>query len=84
MVRNPPPGPDGQEIQMVGVDCSIIMNPKVWVASGHMRPDFRTDGPASIAANGIDASKYAGDALRKSILRRELERAKRGFRGHRK
>ena len=35
MVRNPPPGPDGQEIDMVGVDCSIIMNPQVWVASGH-------------------------------------------------
>src|SRR6266852_4033907 len=35
MVRNPPPGPDGQEISMVGVDCSIIMNPKVWEASGH-------------------------------------------------
>jgi glycyl-tRNA synthetase len=35
MVRNPPPGPDGQEIQMVGLDCSIIMNPKVWEASGH-------------------------------------------------
>jgi glycyl-tRNA synthetase len=36
MVRNPPPGPDGEEIQMVGVDCSIIMNPKVWEASGHV------------------------------------------------
>jgi glycyl-tRNA synthetase len=36
MVRNPPPGPDGQEIEMVGVDCSIIMNPKVWRASGHV------------------------------------------------
>lgn len=36
MVRNPPPGPDGQEIRMVGLDCSIIMNPKVWVASGHV------------------------------------------------
>src|SRR6058998_2774274 len=36
MVRNPPPGPDGQEIQMVGVDCAIIMNPKVWEASGHV------------------------------------------------
>src|SRR5260370_12752947 len=35
MVRNPPPGPDGQEIAMVGVDCAIIMNQKVWVASGH-------------------------------------------------
>jgi len=35
MVRNPPPGPDNREFQMVGVDCSIIMNPKVWEASGH-------------------------------------------------
>jgi glycyl-tRNA synthetase len=36
MVRNPPPGPEGQEITMVGVDCSIIMNPQVWLASGHV------------------------------------------------
>src|SRR5258708_28723181 len=36
MVRNPPPGPEGQEISMVGVDCAIIMNPKVWEASGHV------------------------------------------------
>src|SRR5438876_2383994 len=35
MVRNPPIGPDGKEVSMVGVDCSIIMNSKVWVASGH-------------------------------------------------
>ncbi len=35
-VRNPPPGPNGIEYQMVGVDCSIIMNPKVWEASGHV------------------------------------------------
>src|ERR1700682_4441441 len=37
MVHNPPPGPDGEEISMVGVDCSIIMNPKVWEASGHAK-----------------------------------------------
>jgi glycyl-tRNA synthetase len=36
MVRNPPPGPDGEEIAMVGVDCALIMNPKVWEASGHV------------------------------------------------
>jgi glycyl-tRNA synthetase len=36
MVRNPPPGPDGDEISMVGVDCALIMNPKVWEASGHV------------------------------------------------
>jgi glycyl-tRNA synthetase len=50
MVRNPPPGPDGQEIQMVGVDCALIMNPKVWEASGHVAGfsdpmvDCKTDG----------------------------------------
>ncbi len=36
MVLSPPPGPDGKDIQMVGVDCSIIMNPRVWEASGHV------------------------------------------------
>src|SRR5919201_1257045 len=36
MVHNPPPGPDGREIDMVGVDCALIMNPKVWQASGHV------------------------------------------------
>ena len=36
MVRNPPAGPDGRTFQMVGLDCSIIMNPKVWEASGHV------------------------------------------------
>jgi glycyl-tRNA synthetase len=36
MVRNPPPGPNGEGISMVGLDCAIIMNPQVWVASGHV------------------------------------------------
>ena len=36
IVRCPPTGPDGKTIDMVGVDCTIIMNPKVWVASGHV------------------------------------------------
>lgn len=36
MVRSPMPGADGNLIEMVGVDCSIVMNPKVWVASGHV------------------------------------------------
>ncbi len=36
IVRCPPIGPDGNSIDMVGVDCTIIMNPKVWVASGHV------------------------------------------------
>jgi len=36
LVRRPPEGPDGRPIEMVGLDCSIIMNPKVWEASGHL------------------------------------------------
>ncbi|MCS6975769.1 MAG: glycine--tRNA ligase [Gemmatales bacterium] len=36
MVRNPPPGPDGEEVVILGVDCAIIMNPRVWEASGHV------------------------------------------------
>jgi glycyl-tRNA synthetase len=35
MVTNPPNGATGHEISMVGLDCAIIMNPKVWEASGH-------------------------------------------------
>jgi glycyl-tRNA synthetase len=34
-VIDPPVGPDGRQVTMVGLDCSIIMNPKVWEASGH-------------------------------------------------
>lgn len=36
VVRAPVLGPDGSLVEMVGVDCSIVMNPKVWVASGHV------------------------------------------------
>lgn len=36
MVTCPPIGPDGHPVQIVGVDSSIIQNPKAWVASGHV------------------------------------------------
>lgn len=36
VVRYPKVGYNGELIDIVGVDCSIIMNPKVWVASGHV------------------------------------------------
>ncbi len=35
MVLCPPVGPDGQPVEIVGLDSAIIQNPKVWVASGH-------------------------------------------------
>jgi glycyl-tRNA synthetase len=36
MVRCPPLGPDGEPLSIVGVDTSIIQNPRTWEASGHV------------------------------------------------
>src|SRR5947199_9777652 len=36
MVITPPLGPDGHPIEIVGLDSSIIQNPKTWIASGHV------------------------------------------------
>jgi glycyl-tRNA synthetase len=36
MVITPPIGPDGHPIDIVGLDSSIIQNPKTWIASGHV------------------------------------------------
>ena len=35
-VTCPPIGPDGDPLQIVGLDSSIIQNPKTWEASGHV------------------------------------------------
>lgn len=36
MVERPPLGPDGAPLQILGIDSSIILNPNVWKASGHV------------------------------------------------
>lgn len=36
MVTTPPIGPDGNPVEIVGLDSSIIQNPKTWEASGHV------------------------------------------------
>jgi glycyl-tRNA synthetase len=36
MVECPPIGPDGHPVDIVGLDSSIIQNPKAWIASGHV------------------------------------------------
>ncbi|MCC5848832.1 MAG: glycine--tRNA ligase [Verrucomicrobia bacterium] len=36
MVRSPPVGPDGEVVNILGLDSSIIQNPRVWEASGHV------------------------------------------------
>jgi len=37
LVISPPLGPDGLPLEMVPLDTTIIMNPKVWEASGHLQ-----------------------------------------------
>jgi glycyl-tRNA synthetase len=36
MVECPPVGPDGELLDIVGLDSAIIQNPTVWEASGHL------------------------------------------------
>jgi glycyl-tRNA synthetase len=36
MVITPPIGPDGAPVEIIGLDSSIIQNPKAWEASGHV------------------------------------------------
>lgn len=36
MVECPPLGPDGEPVSIVGLDSSIIQNPKTWQHSGHV------------------------------------------------
>lgn len=36
MVEKSPIGPDGKPLQIFGIDSSIILNPSVWQASGHV------------------------------------------------
>ena len=36
MVECPPIGPDGEIVDMVGLDSAIIQHPKTWIASGHV------------------------------------------------
>jgi glycyl-tRNA synthetase len=73
IVRCPGMGADGQQLDMVGLDCTIIMNPKVWVASGHAagfndpmvddketKGRFRADHLIAFYLSDMDIS--AGDA----------------------
>lgn len=68
MVLNPPKGPDGERLQIVGLDSSIIQNPKVWEASGHVGGfnDPMVDCRES-------KSRYRADHLRYLGLKGEAE-----------
>ena len=73
MVRCPPMGPDGQPLSLVGLDTSIIQNPKVWEASGHVsgfidlmqgcrqcKKRFRADHVADLLREGDWFTSLAG------------------------
>ncbi len=44
IVRCPGMGADGETLEMVGLDSTIITHPKVWVASGHVGGFSDADG----------------------------------------
>ncbi len=72
MVERDLPGPDGQSVDIVGLDCTIIMNPKVWQASGHVggfadpmvdcrqsKQRYRADHLVVLGRTAADARLYA-------------------------
>ena len=69
MVLDPPTGLDGREVSMVGVDCAIIMNPRVWEASGHVG-GFK-DPMVSCRAEGCKALFRADQIFRVALRRNE-------------
>lgn len=83
-------GPDGKPVDVVGVDCTIIMNPKVWVASGHVggfndpmvdcresKMRYRADHLMVLGAVEAGARLYAfldGDAAQRAAAEKALVR----------
>lgn len=64
VVRCPRPDPEGNLLSVVGLDSTIIMNPKVWEASGHLdgfndpMVDCKTEGcKARFRADHINESQ---------------------------
>jgi len=65
MVRNPPPGPDGAPVDIVGLDCSIISHPRVWEASGHVG-GFADPMQTCRQCKKLFRADHVGDALAES------------------
>ena len=66
MVESPPLGPDGEPVSIVGLDSSIIQNPKTWVASGHV--DGFNDPMVDCRET---KSRYRADQIMCAEVRRE-------------
>ena len=67
MVECPPIGPDGEIVDMVGVDTAIIQHPKTWKASGHV--DTFTDP----MVDEVGVSRYRADHLYGAFFAGEAE-----------
>ena len=81
MVECPPIGPDGHPVQIVGLDSSIIQNPRTWEASGHVAgfSDPMVDCRESKARYRADHLRAlrprSGEPQRFAFLEGEPERA---------
>ncbi|MEM6853549.1 MAG: glycine--tRNA ligase [Planctomycetota bacterium] len=76
MVECPPIGPDGQPVSIVGLDSSIIQNPKTWEASGHVggfsdpmvdctetKKRYRADKVFVVGIHGSESQKSFWDSI---------------------
>tara|TARA_B100000686_G_C16782152_1_gene972690 strand:- start:1461 stop:3002 length:1542 start_codon:yes stop_codon:yes gene_type:complete len=80
MVLCPPLGPDGQPLDILGIDSSIIQNPKAWVASGHVGGfnDPMVDCKSSklrYRADHLVIYKHKENASMLAFMEGELEKA---------
>jgi glycyl-tRNA synthetase len=89
MVHTPPVGPDGVPVSIVGLDSSIIQNPKVWEASGHVggfndpmvdctetKRRYREDHVELLVPKSGDGSVYAYQQNRIEEIASKLKKAK--------
>ena len=68
MVEAPPIGPDGHPVSIVGLDSSIVQNPKAWVASVWKRtPRSRLAAASSARGWSTPVSLFAAMTDAKSV-----------------
>ena len=87
MVMTPPIGPDGLPVEIVGLDSSIIQNPKTWEASGHVggfsdpmvdcketKLRYRADHLKIIYVQNADAADLVGVAFHEEAEQDDIEK----------
>lgn len=90
MVERPPLGPDGEPLQIVGLDSAIIQNPDAWKASGHVggfndpmvdckvsKRRYRADHLMVCVPTDDVGVSYAYMEGESEIIERKLKKAKR-------